>query len=184
MAVVVDISYNYTIQNSQNNYNKIKHPCPNCCFSLESAIIFCVGLYLITFVFSFLIGDLYFANSYISCQSTRLSIGLTLGKWLEVSGFTCFLLVFLVIKWFYLFICNQDPDYYTIGIGVSYSIFSLAWLIIGCLIYWNYIKPSNICDPQIIKYMELRIWFGLISVFLPLGFCFGSWLYFKCTKLF
>ncbi len=185
MAVVVDILYDNTIENSQTNSNKIKHPCPNCCCSLEFVIGFVFALYLVTFVLGFLIGDLYFANSYISCQDYQVPIGysFTLTDWLEVSGYSCFVLVFLFAKWFYIFIRNFEPDNFIIGIGIIYSIFSFVWLIIGCVGYWYYIKPTNLCGPIINKYIEVRLWFGLTSMIILVVYCFGSWIYFKCTKL-
>ncbi len=183
MAVVVDILYDNTIENSQNNY-KIKHPCPNCFFSLEFIMGFFVVFYVITFVLGFLIGDLYFANNHISCQFIKLPIGLTLENWLEVSGYTSMLFVVLVIKCIYLLLCNKEPNFCTISIGFAYSIVSFSWLIIGCFIYWNYIITNNFCDHLLSRYIKLRIWFGLASVFVLVGLCFASWIYCKFTRLY
>jgi FtsH-binding integral membrane protein len=46
-----------------------------------------------------------------------------------------------------------------------YSLFSFAWLIVGCVMFWRYLDPSGNCNSNVSNYMWARLIIGLVGVF-------------------
>jgi hypothetical protein len=129
---------------------------------LRSGVFGCVLCLLIVILFPFTFCDLYYAFNSISCQNDPTGVGFTLATWLQVLGFyTIGMVVFMTI-------CNLLSFKYecfviiiTIMEYVS-SLFSFAWLIVGCVIFWKYLEPSGNCSSDISNYMWTRLIIGII----------------------
>ena len=48
------------------------------------------------------------------------------------------------------------------------SLFSIAWLIVGAIMFWGYLYPKNLCQSSVSGYMFARLILGFISVIINL----------------
>ena len=129
-----------------------------------SGVFGCVLCLLIVILFPFTFCDLYYAFNSISCQNDPTPVGITLATWLQVFGFY---IIGIVV---FMTICNLLSFRYkcfAIILAImqyASSLFSVAWLIVGCVIFWRYLEPSGNCSSDIANYMWARLIIGIISV--------------------
>lgn len=129
-----------------------------------SSVFGCVLCLLIVILFPFTFCDLYYAFNSISCQNDPTGLGFTLATWLQVCGFY---IIGIVV---FMTICNLlsfKYECFVIIISIMQylsSLFSVAWLIVGCVMFWKYLEPSGNCSSDISNYMWARLIIGIISV--------------------
>ena len=130
----------------------------------ESGVFGCVLCLLIVILFPFTFCDLYYAFNSISCQNDPTGIGFTLATWLQVFGFY---IIGIVV---FITICNLlsfKYECFVIIIAImqyASSLFSFAWIIVGCVMFWKYLEPSGNCSSDISNYMWTRLIIGLICI--------------------
>ena len=126
----------------------------------------CVGITVLVLLSPFIICDLYFAYNSISCQHDTSPVGITLTTWLEVAGFSLigfigsFLLTTSIVV-----CCGLKSMVWFVPVQWLFSLFSFAWLIVGCVLFWRYLDPSGDCGRDVSDYMWARLIIGLIGVF-------------------
>ena len=128
----------------------------------------CAGFVVLALVLPFIFCDLYYAYNSISCQHNETPIGISLSTWLKVSGFSAvgvistLILIFISISF-----CECGPNTHVplVPLQWLYNLFSFAWLIIGCVLFWRYLDQSGECGKDVSDYMWARLIIGLIGVF-------------------
>ena len=129
----------------------------------------CVGFTVIVLLSPFIICDLYFAFNSISCQHVETPIGITLTTWLLTAGFSLVgLIVTFALGLGVIACCGCDKDSMILFVPIqwAFSLFSFAWLIVGCVLFWRYLDPSGDCARDVSDYMWARLIIGLIGVFI------------------
>ena len=114
----------------------------------------------------FAICDLYFSYNSISCQNEIIPFNITLATWLQVNGyiFFCYILFLIIFSFIIKFDYNKTNILILRLVDLLLSLFSFAWLIIGCVIFWKYLEPSKTCNSDITNYMWTRLILGLIGM--------------------
>lgn len=108
----------------------------------------------------FTIGDLYFAYNDYTCTFswiTQTKLGINLGTWLKVSGFTS--LLFMVIPIIGLCLGRLGSGLmriYQIFAGL-YALFRFIWLILGSIIFWGYLSGTGACSHSLNTYMWINL---------------------------
>lgn len=120
---------------------------------------------IIGFILQFCIFDLYFAYNSQSCQSNNdTSFPFTLGTWLKVDGYNFIISYIILIIVNIIFNKEREKAYVLIKIFTNIvSYFIIAWTVIGCIMFWKYIEPTETCDSNISYYMYSRLILGIIS---------------------
>ena len=153
-----------TIPVRQNSDNQISCDCPcdvsSCCF------VFTASLIVLFLILPFIFCDLYFAYNDISCQHDSNPIGFNLSTWLEVSGWSLLGFMCLLAMFFVCVGLESNGIVPVVIIQMFYSLFSFAWLIVGCVMFWRYLDPSGNCNSNVSNYMWARLIIGLVGVFL------------------
>ena len=129
-------------------------------------IFLCVNL-------PFIVCDLVFASdSSVACVTTMgANIEMNLSTWLQADGYcrlaiTCLLLISAIIgsinfeKGLMFFGC-------TMCFTIIYSLFQLAWLIVGAVLFWGDLNSrSGLCDgTQVQGYMFALLILSFIGIF-------------------
>jgi hypothetical protein len=130
----------------------------------EYGVFCCIGFTMMLFIFSFIFCDLYYAYNSISCQHNINPVGITLSTWLEVSGYSLLALSLISLINTLTIECSISCDGIYQMIIWIYRIFSLSWLIIGCIIFWRYLEPYDFCHNNVSNYMWVRLIFGLVGI--------------------
>ena len=127
------------------------------------------NLCLLTSIF-FIIGDLYFGYYDHTCTHSwvpQVKLGISLGTWLRVSGWTS--LLFLIIPSVAMCLGRLGGGpllrVYQVFAGL-YSLFRLIWLILGSLIFWGYLSGTGACSNALNTYMWITLLFGWILLLL------------------
>ena len=141
----------------RNNYNQTAK---TCCFAL------CASLIIIIFCLPFIICDLYFAFNNISCQHDLNPVGITLSTWLQTSGFIVISYLVSLLVLIPLSASNECIKCLLNIIKYLITGFSVAWIIVGSIIFWKYLEPSGTCDKSISNYMWARLIIGLIGIYI------------------
>ena len=171
-AVVVDIEANNQpkivepqvvgiIKVQQSNSDETKF-CP-----VNAALFCCAGFVVLLLVLPFILCDLYYAYNSISCQHDETPIGISLSTWLKVSGFSAVGVISTLILIFISTACYEygpNTNLKLVPIQWLYHLFSFAWLIIGCVLFWRYLDQSGECGRDVSDYMWARLIIGLIGV--------------------
>lgn len=130
-----------------------------------------LDLVLLLSSFPFIVCDFYYADRDYSCIWIPISsynINFPLQRWLRVDGamLISFVTVMLIIA---IMICLSQgceclyPVHALIG-GII-SLFRLAWLIVGAVLFWGYLnKSGGLCAPNIRNYMFANLIIGLVLI--------------------
>ncbi len=110
----------------------------------------------------FIICDLYFGFNHQSCLNLKFNdFDLNLKTWLLTNGF---LAIAYVV---YLFIAALQEEYtrncMSIAGQILVSSFSVIWTIVGAILFWRYIEPSNLCNKSLTTYLWVRLIMGLVG---------------------
>lgn len=129
----------------------------------------CVGITVLALLSPFIICDLYFAFNSISCQHDLTPVGITLSTWLQVAGFSLIgFIVSFVLMVSTVTCCHYNTDSMVLFAPFqwAFSLFSFAWLIVGCVLFWRYLDPSGTCERNVSDYMWARLIIGLVGLFI------------------
>lgn len=123
-------------------------------------LILCVTVIVISLRCPFIIADLYFAYNTEPCQFIENSVGITLNTWLKVNAYFDIGIIFLAITIFAT-VCDQSlaKTLYSV-VKVIGTLFTFAWLIVGCIVFWKFI--DGFCDKPLQDYMYARLIISLI----------------------
>ena len=138
-----------------------------------TAVLFCLFCFVTIFMLPFVICDLVFAyNNTSQCMDdtlTKVSISFTLRTWLMVEGWVNFgvIAAFLVAALGSIISAEFGGCLLICVICglIFYSIFHLAWLIVGAVMFWGELWPNNSCDGTINGYMWALLIISFIGVF-------------------
>ena len=138
-----------------------------------TTVLFCLFCFITIFMLPFIVCDLYFSyNNTSACLDQQLqnySISFTLRTWLQVEGYgnLAVLVAFLLAALASLISAEFGGVLLicTICGLVFYSIFRLAWLIIGAIMFWGQLYPAGTCDRTISDYMFALLIISFIGVF-------------------
>lgn len=113
---------------------------------------------------SFAIADLYFAYNLESCQNIprpAAGISFTLGTWLKVDGYgvVIYTALLLLAKLANYCICSFS----TRPLEMLCNLFFTAWIIVGAVMFWHFLEPSELCSTSLSNYMWARLIVGCIS---------------------
>lgn len=118
------------------------------------ALAFVIGCFNLAFI----VPDLVYAYQGSTCVTTLADgFSFTLATWLQVDGYarlsivTLFILVAVAscvsesaaAKGFLLALC----------ILVFYSLFAMAWAIVGSVMFWGKLNPAGVCSGGVQSYM-------------------------------
>ncbi len=166
-----------------NDYNNM--PLPSNTKTINSKVIvkinndscctsFCLKLFFIILILFFGLPltfcDIYYAYTDHTCVSSHVDkINLTLKDYLVVNGILTGCLLFLMILATIIFTDNNAPYIMTIGpiILVIASLFNVAWVVIGGVIFWGYMDNS-LCSNEVYNYVFASLIIKFISVGLGL----------------
>ena len=119
----------------------------------------------------FIVCDLVFASSSDGCvNQVGTNIELTLGTWLQVDGycrvgFLVLLLLIPIIRYCWDYESGRNLINYAICCFLIYSIFNLAWLIVGSILFWGDLFQRESCQgTQTEEYMFAVLIIGYIFV--------------------
>ena len=132
------------------------------------AIFSCILCLLIVILFPFIFCDLYYSFNSISCQNDSTPIGFTLATWLQVCGFYTIGSIIFITLCAVLSLKYECMIIILTIVQYTSSLFSFAWLIVGCVMFWRYLEPSGNCNSDISNYMWARLIIGIVCVFATL----------------
>jgi hypothetical protein len=133
----------------------------------QFAILFLVGLALLSLILSFGLVDLYFAYNDESCVHVfnPASVGFTLATWLKVDGY-------MIVSYATISVFTRMAGLTIKRLQSTCTIFSLVWIVVGSVMFWNALAPSGLCSDSLFNYMWARLVVGYISGLAVL--CFPS----------
>jgi hypothetical protein len=109
----------------------------------------------------FIVCDLYWANKSTSCQSINTSMKITLYDWLMTNGIISAIYLFV----FFIFVCMKNTTKLQMVIMKTIILlFSCVWAIVGAVLWWNHVKPTELCDSQVNTYVQTRMILTMISI--------------------
>lgn len=132
------------------------------CFSVSLVLCFCLP---------FIICDLYFAyNDTSACLTEDLhAVSFTLKTWLEVDAYVKIVSLVLIIVLLVVVITKSDSAESIKGCfgiyGCLAALFSLAWFIVGAIIFWGQLHPNGTCDSSLNSYMWVVLILNAIGIF-------------------
>jgi hypothetical protein len=134
------------------------------------AAICCMAVCLSVLALPFIVCDLYYAYNDQTCMHVPISnssINFTLDTWLKVQAYTSIgMLSFLMF--IAIFVCCSEKAIVLLVvylyITVVISLFSIAWLIIGAVMFWGYLYPNHFCSSSVSGYIFARLILGIASV--------------------
>lgn len=114
------------------------------------------------FNLAFIIPDLIFANQGSDCvRSSVPGFPFTLETWLRVDAYTRIgIFIFLLIV---AIATCASLAFGAILIGlyscifILYSLFSIAWFIVGAIMFWGHLNPSGKCTGGVQIYMHIML---------------------------
>jgi hypothetical protein len=129
----------------------------------------CSFIILLLIYSPFIVCDLYFGYTHISCQDiVSPHMDLTIGMWLKVNGYL--LVSMLFVPLFFPFI-DEKNKCVTISAWVISRlsrIFVLSWLIVGAILFWRDIEPLGKCDKSVNSYIWARLIMGIVAFIIAL----------------
>ena len=139
-----------------------------------ASIICCMAGCLGVLALPFIVCDLYYAYTDTTCVDlpiTNYSISFPLGMWLKVNGYLALTMIVVLILIAVLICCTEKALLLFIGylfLTFIVSLFNIAWLIVGAVMFWGYLYPNSLCQSSVTGYVFARLILGCISVFINL----------------
>lgn len=122
-------------------------------------------------ILPFIICDIYYAYSYTDvCLALPIPSLLTLGTWLAVAGWYSLVSTIAVVTFGCGVIVRDASKFSPVSIGVAAcaqslsSLFSVAWTIIGSVIFWKYLQPNSLCTSSLSNYMWARLIISIVGL--------------------
>lgn len=133
----------------------------------------CIAVGTTVILSPFPICDLYYAftdNTCVTQSQTNHHLTITLKSYLMVSGFITLSIIAIFNFCLFLLDCNvifpnkkNNENYFCEKIiEIIFRVFGLAWLILGCVLFWAYTDISN-CSDSLHDYLFARLILGIIS---------------------
>ncbi len=121
------------------------------------------------FNLAFIIPSLIYAYQNSACVLTRISgFDLDLKTWLQVDAYTRLgmigLLLVVAIVFCVSFKAGVGLAICVIILMILYSLFALAWLIVGSVLFWGKLKPTGVCTGGVHDYMYALLIISFIGV--------------------
>ena len=140
-----------------------------------SGYLWCIFAVLLCLNIPFIFCDFVFAGSGNCVNDNVPGIYFTLATWLIVEGALRCSLVGLFLLSAIIACCNLECAIKllicTFCIMIPYSLFSLAWYIIGAVMFWGNLNKEGNCSGQVSGYMWALLILGFIGT---LGNCCQS----------
>lgn len=128
------------------------------------------------FNLGFIIPNLIYAYQGSSCV-TQIPDGFpfNLSTWLQVDAFTRIGIIALLLMIAIISCCNVVVGSILLGLFICllilYTLFSLAWTIIGAIMFWAKLNPAGYCEGG----FQIYMWIFLILSFIGIcGNCCSS----------
>jgi len=156
---------------NQNLVTKKDFISDQCCAKI------CISFFVTSFLSIFAICDVYYASTDETCVNQSQSnhnLTIILKSYLLASGIINFTILGLFNIWlfvfdFNIFHPNLNSDEVIVGLNILNWIgkcFGLAWLILGCVLFWAYTDISS-CSQSVHDYLFARFIIGI--VFMVMG---------------
>jgi hypothetical protein len=131
-------------------------------FGILAAVVGCFNL-------AFIIPDLIYAYGGSTCVTTfPAGFSLTLSKWLEVDAYTRIGIVglFFIVA---VVSCISAESGVKLAIFailalLLYSVFTVAWMIVGAIMFWGRLNPTGVCTGGVQAYMYALLIISFIGV--------------------
>lgn len=134
----------------------------------STGYLWCVAAVILCLNIPFIVCDFVFANREDCVNDEVDGFSITLATWLRVEGgcriaitslfFLCALIscfkIDLAVKMLVCVFC----------VLILYSLFSLAWLITGAVLFWGNLDKDKTCDGNVTGYMYALLILGFIGV--------------------
>ena len=129
----------------------------------------CIFCFLLCTNLPFMVVDLISYTEVSSCTTTPMQgIDINLSLWLFVDGLAraamLSLFFFSAIFSCINFYCGAKSFCVSMIVSIIYSILNIGWLIIGALLFWGNLYPSNLCDTHLTGYMFSVLIIGFCGV--------------------
>lgn len=131
--------------------------------------LICMAIVFAVFNLAFIIPDLIYAGQGSECVTTMPNgFSFNLSTWLRVDAYTRIAMVALL-----LLVGIASCISVTVGItcGVclicflaGYSAFSLAWTIVGAVMFWNRLNPTGVCQDGVQSYMFAMLIISFVGI--------------------
>ena len=139
----------------------------------------CAAFFMTSIMSPFIICDLYFAFTDNSCSDQQNKIDVTMRAYLFVSGIIGLIFITVVNFQICLLKLDDNKDKHKNMIerdesfganclklfGYIYRMFHLAWLMVGCIMFWGYMDISK-CSTAIYSYLLARFIIAIIATFI------------------
>ncbi len=131
--------------------------------------ICCLFVTFLIFNAAFIIPDLIFAGQDTTCVTSPVSgFAFPLRTWLRVDAYTRLVMSLLILV-FAILACVSFKNvvhllpcvFITM---IVYSLFLLAWLIVGAIMFWGKLDPAGACQGGVKTYMYVFLILGFIGV--------------------
>ena len=134
----------------------------------SSGYLWCVFAVIACLNTPFIVCDFVFAQRGNCVDDEVDGFSFTLGTWLEVEG-SCRVAICSLFLLCAICACfNLDTAIkmlvFTFCVLIIYSLFSLAWLIVGAVLFWGNLDKEDTCDGQVTGYMYALLILGFIGV--------------------
>lgn len=131
--------------------------------------ICCLFVVFLIFNSAFIIPDLIFAGQDTKCVTTPVNgFAFPLRTWLRVDAYARLIMSLLIMVYAILACTSFKRAMHlqpcAIAAIIIYSLFLLAWLIVGAIMFWGKLDPSGACEGGVRTYMYVFLILGFIGV--------------------
>jgi hypothetical protein len=139
----------------------------------SAAYFWCVFAVILCVNVPFIVCDLVYAGDQggacADAGATQVGISITLATWLEVDGYCRLAIVGLFLLCAISACINVETALKlfmcTICTMILYSLFNLAWLIVGSVLFWGDLNQQEVCqNTSLQSYMYAVLILGYIGV--------------------
>jgi hypothetical protein len=149
-------SPNSTVKVSVEQQENTNEECQRTCMLWSSTVF--VGFFFLPFI----VCDIYWGfphHDNTSCQYSKTGFDLNLAQWLRVDGIS----MICIYVFFILCAVASIHELIVIVFSTLFQCFSFAWLIVGSVMFWRDLAPSNLCYTDLSSYMWARLILGILS---------------------
>lgn len=131
---------------------------------------------MIIMLLPFMICDFIFAGGDSTCLTQDLknsSITINLKQWLLTDAWVVVVLIIILLLILVITCVSPAAGLVAMGgflcIAILYSLYKIAWLIIGSVMFWGELNPDGTCQKPLNDYMWVKLILGLIGVICNCG---------------
>jgi uncharacterized membrane protein len=158
----IDLENGVGGENIQKNIiipeEKISSNILNCC--LVISILLLIGPFIVLDVF-------YFYYSYYGgeCENKKDDFGLTIDQYLLGQAISILItIIFLITVGIFLYICKDAEKFPYQIITYPMTIFSITWLVIGCIVYWTK-TDTDTCTKEKNTFILVTLIISIVGTF-------------------